>query len=175
MKQRMGYLLGAWLLPLLIFMWGYTGMGADEFRAEQGPTPTPSPAPVFSATMSIISSQNKVAVGDTLVVTVTINVSEGCVYPIYEMSLPQVSDDGGEFVYLSPPTHTVGPPVTNPFSYTLTAVHTGTVSFSGETYGERYCGDYWNWQYVNGSSDLMQIVAAEPLPQQNQIYLPWVR
>lgn len=120
-------------------------------------TPTATPSPVFSATMAVTPSQSWVDIGDTLVVTVSISVSQGCQYPIYELTLQQTSDDGGEFAYVSPPTHTVGPPVTNPFAYTLTAVNTGTVSFNGQAYGERYCGDYWNWTYVNGVSKFIQI------------------
>jgi len=119
--------------------------------------PTVAPSPVFSATMAITPSQSSVDIGDTLVVTVSISVSQGCDYPIYELTLQQTSDDGGEFAYVSPPTHTVGPPVTNPFVYTLTAVHPGTLSLNGRAYGERYCGDYFNWEYVTGNSGLIHI------------------
>ena len=119
--------------------------------------PTVAPSPIFSATMAITPSQSSVAIGDTLVVTVSISVSQGCDYPIYELTLQQTSDDGGEFAYVSPPTHTVGPPVTNPFVYTLTAVHPGTLSLNGQAYGESYCGDHWNWQYVTGDSGLIHI------------------
>lgn len=119
--------------------------------------PTATPSAVFSATMAITPSQSSATIGDTLVVTVSISVSQGCDYPIYELALQQTSDDGAEFAYVSPPTHTVGPPVTNPFVYTLTAVHPGTLSLNGRAYGERFCGDYWNWQYVTGNSNLIQI------------------
>jgi hypothetical protein len=131
--------------------------------------PTAAPSPVFSATMAITPSQSLVAIGDTLVVTVSISVSQGCDYPIYELALQQESGDGGEFAYQSPPTHTVGPPVTNPFVYTLTAVHPGALSFNGRAYGERYCGDYFNWKYMTGNSDLIQIRQAV-----HWLYLPLI-
>ncbi len=123
--------------------------------------------PVFSATMTLIPSQPHLAVGETLVMTVSIKVSQGCSFPIYELTLHQIGNDGPIFEYLSPPTHTVGPPVSNPFSYTLTAITTGTVVFGGQAYGERYCGDFWNWTYVNGASNLVR-VGAWP----NRTYLP---
>lgn len=132
------------------------------------PTVTP-PAPVFSATMSIVPSQVQLAVGESIVVTVAIAVSQGCSFPIYELSLQQSSSNGGAFAYVSPPTHTVGPPVSNPFTYTLTAITTGTVTFSGQAYGERYCGDYWAWTYVNGVSQAVQIG-----DWPHEVYLPVV-
>jgi hypothetical protein len=157
---------------LLIFSLTAPAMNSQALAGNALPmTPnmmlTATPSPVFSATMAITPSQSWVHIGDTLVVTVSISVSQGCQYPIYELALQQASGDGGEFAYVSPPTHTVGPPVTNPFVYTLTAVHPGTLSLNGQAYGERYCGDYWNWRYVTGNSDLIQII--EP---SHWLYLP---
>ena len=119
--------------------------------------PTDTPSPVFSATMAIVPSQRQVAISDTLVVTVSISVSEGCQFPIYELVLEQYGVDEPISEFLSPPTHAVGPGVANPFSYTLTAVSTGTVVFGGRAYGERYCGDYWNWIYVTGASQSVRV------------------
>jgi hypothetical protein len=129
----------------------------DDIAPIATPIPTDTPSPVFSATMAIIPSQRQVAVSDTLVVTVSLSVSEGCRFPIYELTLQQCGVDGPTFEYLSPPTHTVGPPVTNPFSYTLTAVSTGTVVFTGQAYGERYCGDFFSWTYVTGVSHFVRV------------------
>jgi hypothetical protein len=120
-------------------------------------TPTNTPSPVFSVTMAVLPSQRQVEISDTLVVTVSISVSEGCHFPIYELTLEQCSNEGPTFAYLSPPTHTVGPGVANPFSYTLTAVSTGTVVFGGRAYGERYCGDFWDWTYVSGVSEFVRV------------------
>ncbi|MBE2197778.1 MAG: hypothetical protein IAE79_04145 [Anaerolinea sp.] len=144
-------------------------LASNDLAVTPTMTPTATPSPVFSATMAVTPSQSWVDIGDTLVVTVSVSVSQGCQYPIYELALQQVSGDGGEFAYVSPPTHTVGPPVTNPFVYTLTAVNTGTVSFNGQAYGERYCGDYWNWTYVNGVSAIIYI-GMEPY----LVYLPMI-
>lgn len=34
---------------------------------------------------------------------------------------------------------------------------TATIQFHGRTLGERYCGDFWNWHYVHGDSDFVQV------------------
>jgi len=73
-------------------------------------------------------------------------------FPIYELTLNQRGDDAPIFEYVNPPTAQVGPPVGNPFTYTLTAVDTGTIHFGALAFGERYCGDYWNWTYLGGMS-----------------------
>ena len=109
------------------------------------------------AEMDIVPSRRQVAISDTLVVIVSISVSEGCQFPIYELALEQCGVDEPIFEFSSPATHTIGPGVTNPFSYTLTAVSTGTVVFHGRAYGERYCGDFWNWIYVTGVSDFVRV------------------
>jgi hypothetical protein len=119
--------------------------------------------------MAVNPSQRQVVIGETLIVTVAISVSEGCSFPILELTLEQVGDDGPVFDYVSPSTHTVGPPVTNPFSYTLSATHPGTVVFDGQAYGERYCGDFWNWTYVSGESELVT-VAEQP----HRIHMPLI-
>ena len=123
---------------------------------EAPPTSTPE-YPVFSATMSIIPSQNQVAISDTLVVTISIDVSEGCSFSVYELNLTQSGADGGIFTYTSPSTPLVIAPRNSPYSYTLTAITTGTVVFSGSAYGERNCGDGFVWTYVNGESTLVRV------------------
>ncbi len=155
---------------LLIFLLTTPAMNRQALASNAlAVTPEATPSPVFSATMAITPSQSWVHIGDTLVVTVSISVSEGCLYPIYELALQPASGDGGEFAYVSPPTHTVGPPVTNPFVYRLMAVHPGTLSLNGQAYGERYCGDYWNWRYVTGNSDPIQIIQPS-----HWLYLPTI-
>jgi hypothetical protein len=112
----------------------------------------------------VIPSATILELGETLDVTVSVKPSEGCSFPIYEMTLGQ---DVPLFDYVSPPTPQVGPPVSNPFTYTLTAVSTGTVTFDALLYGERYCGDFWQWTYLSGES-IPVAVALE----KHQVYLP---
>jgi hypothetical protein len=133
------------------------------------PTPTSVSPPVFSATVEVIPLVTELRMSETLVVTVSVGTSEGCTFPIYELTLSQGSADGPIFEYVSPPTATVGPPVSNPITFTLTAVSTGTVTFDALAYGERYCGDYWQWRYLRGESEPVTVWLEE-----RQIYLPLV-
>jgi hypothetical protein len=108
----------------------------------------------FSAQVNVAPAASEVAIGETLVVTVSVDVVQGCQFPIYELTL---RPSAPVFAYTSPLTHTVGPPVGNPFAYTLTAVEAGTVTFEAVAYGERNCNDYWNWQYLNGGSGPVRV------------------
>jgi len=127
-----------------------TDVGTAESTAAETPTPTATTWPVFSATVEVIPLATRVPVSGTLHVAVSVKPSEGCRFPIYELTLDQ---DVPAFEYVSPPTAKVGPPVSNPFTYTLTAVNTGTVTFDALVHGERYCGDFWNWMYLGGESE----------------------
>jgi hypothetical protein len=128
--------------------------------------PTLIPPQVFTATVSVMPSAAILELGETLDVAVSVKTSEGCSFPIYEMTLSQ---DVPLFDYVSPSTPLVGPPVSNPFTYTLTAVSTGTVTFGALLYGERYCGDFWVWTYLGGQSRPV-VVALE----KHSIYLPLI-
>jgi len=158
------------LLTLILAAQTTASRGQASLAPLITPTLTSTPSPVFSATMTIMPSKSQLAISETLTVTISISVSQGCQFPIYELTLGQLGSDGPAFAYRSPSTHTVGPPVSNPFSYTLAAISTGTVVFYGRAFGERYCGDYWNWTYVSGRS---RPVRVGPWPY--QAYLPIVR
>jgi hypothetical protein len=122
------------------------------------PTITTAPSSCnYSATLSVLPSQSQVNVGETLVVTCSLSVSEGCSFLIYDLSLQQRGDDAPVLMYVSPPTHTVGPPVGSPFSYQLTAVSTGTVILRGQAYGERNCGYGYSWSYICGRPEPVQV------------------
>jgi hypothetical protein len=133
--------------------------GAPAWAASQ-PQSTP---PVFSATVHVLPSTTTLRVGERLSVRVDLSVSEGCRFPIYELTLDQ---DPPLLVYTSPSTATVGPPVSNPFTYTLTAVKPGRLVLNAVAYGERYCGDYWNWRYLRGASEPVTVRAP------HRVYLP---
>jgi hypothetical protein len=136
------------------------------FNPEAGrpEAPTTIPPPIFTATVSVMPSATILELGQTLDVAVSVKTSEGCSFPIYEMTLSQ---DVPLFDHVSPPTPQVGPPVSNPFTYTLTAVSTGTVTFDALLYGERYCGDFWVWTYLGGESRPVTVAL-----EKHSIYLP---
>ena len=145
-------------LTLLIYPLN-TGAGRPE-------APTIIPPQIFTATVSVMPSATIVELGETLEVTVSVQTSQGCSFPIYEMTLSQ---DVPLFDYVSPPTPQVGPPVSNPFTYTLTAVSTGTVTFGALLYGERYCGDFWVWTYLSGGSRPVAVTL-----EKHSIHLPLI-
>jgi hypothetical protein len=122
-------------------------------------TPTPTPPPVFSATLLITPSRSTLSVGETLTVTVGISVSEGCEFLTFDLALTEVPAGQPAFTYVNPPTGTVGPPVNLPFTYTLQATQPGESYFSGRSFGERYCGDYYNFTYVTGTSTFVHVAA----------------
>jgi hypothetical protein len=165
------------------WVWTYVNGNSQQIEIVEPVTPTPTPTytptptttPVFSATLSVVPSQTEVLVGETVDVVVHVEVNEECEYPVFEWRLTQASEDGGALAYTMPITETVGPPVTNPFTYTLTALTTGTVSLDARAYGERYCGDFWNWVYVNGSSAADIHIVEETVLPTDQLYLPLVR
>jgi hypothetical protein len=135
-------------------------------EADRPEPPTMTPPQVFTATVSVMPSATIVELGETLDVIVSVKTSQGCSFPIYEMTLSQ---DVPLFDYVSPPTPQVGPPVSNPFTYTLSAVSTGTVTFGALLYGERYCGDFWVWTYLSGGSGPVAVAL-----EKHWIYLPLI-
>jgi hypothetical protein len=120
------------------------------------PITTPLP-PVFSATLLITPSRSTLTVGETLTVTVGITVNEGCEFLTFDLELTEVPAGQPTFTYVNPPTGTVGPPVNLPFTYTLQAIRPGESYFSGRSFGERYCGDYYNFTYVTGMSNVVHV------------------
>jgi hypothetical protein len=143
-----------------------TGKTAAEGAHAWAPMPLESATPVFSATVHVVPSTTTLRVGESLSVSVAIRVSEGCRFPIYELTLFQ---DEPLFAYTVPSTATVGPPVSNPFTYTLTAVAPGTTTLGARAYGERYCDDFWVWRYLHGVSVPVTVWEAR-----HKAYLPLV-
>jgi hypothetical protein len=133
--------------------------GTPVARALPALTTTPSPTPtttkeppIFSATLSIASHRPALLVGETLTVTVDIDVSEGCQYPIFELSLIQNDSESPIFAHIEPAEDMITGPIVLPSVWTFQATAPGVATFDARTFGERYCGDYWNWHYLNGQS-----------------------
>lgn len=133
---------------------------------ELTPIIIPTPYPVFTATVDVLPSASLVGIGEAITVEIQIRTSEGCHYALYESALFQ--DDNELFTYVDPPTHTVGPP--GAYRYRLSAVAPGEVVFRAVLYGERYCGDYWNWRYLNSISGPVTVVSRENLTK--GLYFP---
>jgi hypothetical protein len=169
-------LIPTFIIPALFIMLPHVltiEAAASGTGATTASTLTPKPmltsSTVFSATVEVIPAVTELRMSETLVVTVSVSTSEGCIFPIYELTIGQGGGDAPIFEYVSPPTATVGPPVSNPITFTLTAVSTGTVTFGAVAYGERYCGDYWQWTYLRGESEPVTVWL-----EKYQIYLPMI-
>jgi hypothetical protein len=127
--------------------------GAGTGAADLTPTPSATPwVDPFSADLTVKPQQQAVLNGDELRVTVDLDVVEGCRYPVLELTLTQQGDEPA-FIYIDPPAKIVGPPLSFPVTYRLRAVRPGEIVFRAQTYGERNCGDFWNWHYLDAFSD----------------------
>lgn len=123
------------------------------------PTLTPTPATNFDVAVTIQLSDATIQVGDPITALVTIdNRSIGCQYPVYDLTLSQQGDT--VFRFDSPAVITAPG---NQALYTLTALNPGTASLHASAYGERYCGDFWQWTYVNGNTDPVTVIAPPTL------------
>lgn len=98
-----------------------------------------------------------------MTVTTSLTIAPGCVYPVYELTLTQAGDDAPIF---EPESVIVGPGVPMPHTITVTAVTTGTITFDVQLYGERNCGNGWQWHYLYGESAnvTVQSVSSGNLP-----------
>ncbi len=105
--------------------------------------------------------------GESIVVTVDVTVSEGCQLLVYDVSLNQTGLDG---VLFDPSEIVIGPPVTLPVGIPVTAVASGTTNFHATIYGERYCNDFYNWVTVQGTSEEIIVGSTQP----SSVYLPIV-
>ncbi|MCE7982438.1 MAG: choice-of-anchor D domain-containing protein [Caldilinea sp. CFX5] len=120
------------------------------------PTATPLPTvptlPTTPARFDVrvyVAAPTTIHVGETMKVVVTVdNQSVGCSYPLYELTLSQLGDP--IFRFDSPATVTA--PLDSQTVYTLTAVTPGIIALQAIAYGESFCGDFWQWRYVNGST-----------------------
>ena len=117
------------------------------------PNPTPTGTPVFSATLSVVPDQTLLRVGDIVTLDVNVAVSQGCQYPILELSLYQAKDETPIFDHIDPPADLIKGPISLPSTWTFRATQTGLATFKAQTFGERYCNDFWNWHYLYDQSE----------------------
>lgn len=178
--RRLAVSMAVLSLALVIVIMAVVMVATSAGAAPNGPliTETPSVTPEvtltptreFSATLKVAVERAELQLGETLDVVVDLDVVEGCEYPILELTLTQESEAGPIFSYVSPPDPKVTSPIMMPYTYTLQAINPGMVVFQAQTFGERYCGDFWNWHYLYASSEPV-FVGITP----NRVLLPMLQ
>lgn len=120
-------------------------------------TPTETPTGFLSVTVDVMPAATLVPYGAPLTVAVVIrDESEGCQFPILDLTLSQEGENAPLFRYDSPAV-LQAPGSTG--MYTLTATAPGVVIFAAEAYGEINCGDAWVWHYERGYSGPVTVSA----------------
>lgn len=125
------------------------------------PAVTTTPTPVFSATLSLAPSDTVLLVGEVLTMTADLSVSAGCQYPIFELSMSESDEESTHFDSIDPPTGIITGPIQLPSAWTFRAARAGTTTFRAQTFGERYCNDFWNWHYEYAESIPITVLEGE--------------
>ena len=147
---------GVWLLNVLF--------GQPAANALPALTATPLPeTPVFSATLSLAPSSTVLQVGDILTVTAGLTVAAGCQYPVFELTMRQTGGGTPIFSHVEPPGDTITGPAKLPSAWTYRAMQPGEATFWGETFGERYCNDFWNWHYEYAHTEAIRVIGPHRL------------
>jgi hypothetical protein len=116
-------------------------------------TPTPTVSPVFSATLSLEPDRDHLYVGQMITVTADITVSEGCIYPVFELTVKQDESEAPIFEHVDPPGDMITGPIQIPSAWTFRATQPGTGTFDARTFGEQNCGNAWIFTYLFGYSE----------------------
>jgi hypothetical protein len=117
----------------------------DSQQAETTPYPGPPEESNFAVQVRLEAAASSVKVGETLLLTaVTENNSTGCQYPLYEISLQERPP--GKFEFVSP--QVIGPPGVSPATFEVRPLEPGTWELFAQAYGEKNCGEGWQWEYV---------------------------
>lgn len=149
---------------------GLPGAAASPESPALTATPTRDPGvDPFEGKLTVVANRPWVYVGQPIFIRVFLDITPGCQYPVYELELKETGGDRPLFDYVRPPTDTVGPPVAMPYTYWLQARTPGLTTFEARAYGERNCDDYWNWTYVYGDPERVEV---RPWP--HQAWLPAV-
>lgn len=121
-----------------------------------------SPLPCTpNLSLEVMPERTLIVLSSTLTVSVSRLAQEGgCTYAMYELTLQQQGDDAPIFEYNSP--QTIGPGVSEPAMFTLTATSTGVITFKAVAYGEYNLCDpetfCWQWAYVEGQSNRVNVL-----------------
>lgn len=165
--KRFGWMVASLVSGLAALILLLAISAAPSIGASPALTATPSTEPpVFSATLSLTADREQLYIGETLTVTIDITVSEGCIYPIFAITLKPLAEDALVLTHVQPPTDTISGALAVPSVWTFRATQPGTATLQADTFGERYCGDYWNWYYLRGQTNPITV---EPGP-----YINWL-
>ncbi len=116
----------------------------------------PTEAYRFDVRVYVFAPTASIQVGEAITVAVTIDDHNiGCTYPIYELTLSQL---GGTVFRFDSPAR-VSAPIGNQTLYMLTAIEPGSIALQASVYGQRTCGNSWQWAYVNGSTSPVTVIA----------------
>jgi hypothetical protein len=135
------------------------------------PAPMPEPlAPTaeFSATLRLTPDRARVEVGQVLILTVELDVAEGCGYPIMELTVVEAGNNVPLFAHIEPSEDTIFPDVF-PSVWSFRALRPGTATFSAETFGEGNCDGAWFWHYENAQTDEITVLDTIDRP-----YYTWI-
>lgn len=107
--------------------------------------PSPEVGGIFDVRVKLSAQSQQIKLGETLILNVLVeNQSAGCQYPLYEVSIQEQQVGGFEFVT----PQVIGPPGETPAQFEVRAIQVGEWGLFGQAYGEKNCGEGWQWQYV---------------------------
>jgi hypothetical protein len=115
----------------------------------------------YSATVLVVPSRWETKVGQTMVVTTSIEHHPGtCRFAVLDVTLYQSGEDSPVFEYLSPQRVRLPGSET---TFTLKAMRPGTISFEAYYYGEVYCFvcGCWTHTYETDRSELVEVGEGE--------------
>lgn len=142
-------------------------LGAPTVGALPALTATPTPPP--SVILTITPHRDTLLVGETLTVTADLSILDGCIYPIFELTLQQNIHEFPTFSHVDPPTDLITGPIQMPSVWTFVAKQPGYATFDGRTFGEINCDGAWIWRYAVGSSERVTVVSTT-----HQVWLPTI-
>ncbi len=142
---------------------------ASALSASPAPMPEPlAPTVEFSATLRLTPDRARVEVGQVLILTVELDVVEGCGYPIMELTVVEAGNNTPLFAHIEPSKDTIFPDVF-PSVWSFRALRPGTATFSAETFGEGNCDGAWFWHYENARTDEIAVLDTIDRP-----YYTWI-
>ncbi len=150
-----------------------TGTPTDTPTATPTLTPgTPAATPEFWASLSITAGQTVVEVGQTLALTVDLEVSEGCRFGVMNLTVRE-EDTPGEpyFAHIDPADDTILPGGF-PSRWTFRALQPGSARFNAYAFGEGDCDMGFFWHSEGAWSERVLVLPAGERPY--RVWLPTV-